>query len=184
MLSDLLWSHPPAHSHPGTVIFIPIIIFIPILHFSLFFFFPSASWLFNLKFFSFSKSCLMVRTDELSHGVGGEILFPSLSVHRTWLLSTLCARSTKSGQPLPSSRKRRKLLSKTSLLVLKKVQVLCCTPYNINYSDLRGRPHLDATFLLEFSCGHGDLTLWAPAFKVLIYGDKTTLSPAVLWNIA
>lgn len=96
------------------------------------FFPPSVSFLFNVDIFSFSKSCLMVRTDQLSRGTGGEFFFPSSSLHRTWLLSTVCARNTKSGQPLPSSRKRRNLLSKTSLLVSKQVEVLCCTPYNIN----------------------------------------------------
>lgn len=72
----------------------------------------------------------MVRTDELSHGMRGEFLFPTSSLHRSLLsLSTVCARNMKTRKPVPSLRKRRKLLSKTSLLVLKKVQVFCCTPY-------------------------------------------------------
>lgn len=72
----------------------------------------------------------MGRTDELSHGVEGELLFPASSLHRTRLsLSTVCARNTKTRKPVPSLRKRRKLLSKTSLSVLKKVRVFCCTPY-------------------------------------------------------
>lgn len=68
----------------------------------------------------------MVRTDELSCGIGAEVLFPTSSLHRSQRsLSTVCARNMRTRKPVPSLRKRRKLLSKTFLLLLKKVQVFC-----------------------------------------------------------